>query len=164
MNATWVAYTFPLDGSIAYAVVDIDALRGGLLHGRRWLCTVDLQLLQPDRDGHVTEAEAVILSTIEATLERLLRARHDARFVGRYTLDGRRVFCFYSPGITRLRETVDAVMRSFPAYTPVTTILDDPDWAVYSTLLYPSTAELERIIARSERHPAAAFPAAAPAA
>ncbi len=164
MNATWIAYTFPLDGSIAYAVVDIDALRGGLLHGRPWLCTVDLPLLDPDYEGHVTEAEAVILSTIEATLERLLRARHDARFVGRFTLDGRRVFCFYSPGITLLQETVDAILGGFPAYTPVTTILDDPDWAVYSTLLYPSTSELERIIARSERDAAAAFPAGVPAA
>jgi len=55
-------------------------------------------------------------------------------------------------------------MGGFPAYAPVTAILDDPDWAVYSTLLYPSTSELERIISRGERDLAAALPAEAPAA
>jgi hypothetical protein len=147
MSATWVSYSFPLDGASGSAVVDIDAVRSGMLHDKPFLCTVDLSLLDADPGGQSTAVEDIILYTVEATLERLLTTRHGVRYVGRYTLGGHRVFCFYSPAPGRLEESIAAAMRGFPAYRYSVAILEDPDWAVYTTLLYPSTNEFEHIIA-----------------
>ena len=153
MSATWVYYTFPMEGLSGSIVVDIDALRSGALHDKRFLFTVDLALRFPGATGQSTPAENDTLYRIEAALEHRLAARSRASYVGRYTLDGHRVFCFYMPLPSMADAAVDDVMHAFPDYRAFTAALEDADWAVYTTFLYPSTRELEAIVERPAAPP-----------
>lgn len=95
-----------------------------------------VQLRAPRDDGLSSQDEFDALAAIEDRLHEAC-ARHDVRYVGRCTSDGRRDFFFYARAGNEGTDWLAEAMAGAPGYRYRADVEADPGWGAYFEFLYP---------------------------
>jgi regulator of RNase E activity RraB len=145
MTEDWDFYFTLFDNRPATVFVDL-ALEGAAPdQSRAWLLRVAVALKVPREDGLSDESETELLYAIEDALFARLAGRHQARYAGRITGDGRREHFYYIPQRDSLEQAVAEAMSPFPEYDFGTRIEHDPQWRIFQETLVPDALETQTI-------------------
>ncbi|MEN9358983.1 MAG: hypothetical protein RL095_518 [Verrucomicrobiota bacterium] len=138
MNLGWDTYlTDSKNGSVA-VVVDLDART---TPGLDFCLQAQITLKAPGPDGQAKGEEIAELAPSEEAFEKLVRDL-DGVYVGRLTMQGRRVFAAYMPS-----GHVPSPAR-LGAYPVRLGSRHDPEWDFFSQALFPGSEELQGILNR----------------
>lgn len=144
-KGNWETYLMQIDGKPASVVVDLDFGEAAMAKEKRNVILVQVDLQKMQSDGMPVKAEIQVLDSMENKLITGMSDSLDAQYTGRYTLNGRRDFYFYSNDTSGCRGYLTQVFNAFPSYRWSLLVKPDPELSNYLNVLYPSQRELERI-------------------
>jgi uncharacterized protein (TIGR01619 family) len=144
-HGRWASYFANVNDRLASIALDLD-LRGEAPNkSKPLLLWVWVYLRSPKPDGLSDDSEFDVLATIEDSLVKELGRACNAVESGRITSDGRREFYFYGADSINLDASISLVMKDFPQYQYHSSSQNDPQWAQYLNVLYPSEEDFEQI-------------------
>ncbi|HEX5025558.1 MAG TPA: DUF695 domain-containing protein [Agriterribacter sp.] len=144
-NGNWDAYLMEVNKKPVSIVVDLDFGSSVEAKQRPNVIIVSIQLNDAREDGMPGKEELRILDSLENELVNMLRNNLNAIYAGRYTLNGKRDFYFYTNDTSNCRSQIKLVFQSFPSYTWELKVKPDADLGYYKNVLYPTPREMERI-------------------
>ena len=151
MEEAWDFYLKERDGSPLSVYLNLHAYSSEESPNYPLLLFFDLELLQKRQNGMTTNEEAETMYAIEEAMAEAIRP-FQAKYVGRTTGGGRRVFHFYVAvsEVERSGMALMNVLKAFPQYELQCEIraLSDPQWQYYLKLLFPSKRDQHTITNR----------------
>jgi regulator of RNase E activity RraB len=145
MAEEWDFYVTAVDDHPASIFVDLGLAATAPEKDRPCLLRVTVKMHVIRDDGLSDDEETETLYAIEdelfANVSRALRAR----YVGRLTTQGSRVYFYYGTGGDNFAGAVSRAFKSFPNYKFLCTDEQDPDWEIYFGLLHPGALDMQSI-------------------
>jgi uncharacterized protein (TIGR01619 family) len=145
MAEDWDFYVTAVDEQPASIFVDLGQAATAPEKDRPRLLRVTVKMQVARDDGLSDDEETETLYAIEdelfANVSRALRAR----YVGRLTTQGSRVYFYYGGAGDGFAGAVARAFESFPKYEFVCVDEQDPDWDIYFGLLHPGDLDMQTI-------------------
>lgn len=152
MSDKWDFYWSNVEDQMASIYLDLGATNEAPETDNPHLLCIWVYFQDPTVDGLSRSTESPTLFAIEDALVETVGVGLSARYVGRMTTDGYRVFYFYGPSPDRFDEAVSRGMHTFPKYEWDTHHEPDAEWEHYRTFLFPSPTDRQRIMNRHVIH------------
>src|SRR5215471_20405666 len=144
-HGRWASYFANVNDKLASIALDLELRDQAPVKGKPHLLWVWVDLRSPKSNGLSDSGEFDALAAIEDELVRALGTACDAVEAGRITSNDRREFYFYGADCINFDASVSLVMKKFPQYKYHSGTQDDPQWAQYLNVLYPSEEDFEQI-------------------
>lgn len=146
MAEDWNFYFSRVDGNLASVFVDLSFGAEHVDPARPAAVWLSVEMRGPRADGLSDNSEVEQLFAIGDALDAVAKAQ-DALFVGRVTHAGLRDFYFYASPAAQgpLQEALNAAMAGFAPYHFESGVLEDPEWSVYRTFLFPDAFGMQQI-------------------
>lgn len=140
-------YMTRLDEHPASFVVDLSATP---LETHPLRLQLRVPLLKPRDDGLRDASELEPMGALEDGLVDALRAKVDARYVGRLVTRGATEFFFYLPSEAGPKlDDLEALLGPVEPYEVEYLAAEDPGWSLFTDFLYPDAYALQSIANRS---------------
>jgi regulator of RNase E activity RraB len=144
MTDRWDFYFLRVDDKPASIYLDLGAHESAPNPKLTHMAYVRLHMREARDDGLSSQTEFDALNAVEDALTAAL-VNEETNYVGRCTADFYRDFFFYVSQAQDWSSRVAACMRSFGNYRYEAGAREEPDWATYFSLLYPSDTDMESI-------------------
>lgn len=144
MSGNWDIYFTMVEDTPAAMLVDLDFGSEAPIPGLSVLCSVIVDLREPDQNGMAATGELEALACLEDALVGAL-THETSIFVGVCTAGGRREFFFYMDTAKGVEERVEGVMERFADYIWDMGLVEEPGWDTYLDFLYPDEREMDGI-------------------
>ena len=143
MALGWNMFIRNEGGKPALIALDVDARPAG--DGKDpHLCMVAMRLRQADADGFPSRKELDgPIAGVEEALARIAGKELGGRYVGRITSGGMVVYFCYVPNANIARERINAGLAAFNDYRFQFNAKNDPQWAEFFRILYPTAEEMQ---------------------
>lgn len=148
MSDDWDFYPLLVDSEPASIYLDLGVARIAPIEGQPHMAYVQVLMRQPRPDGLSSQAEFDDLVSLEDSLSDRLASGDSTIYVGRNTSSGNRDFYFYTSNPEAFESLAREAMAGHPDYQFEVGGKPDPEWDVYFGFLYPSPADLQRIMNR----------------
>ena len=147
VSKNWDYYRCRVGNDLASIYLDlgiaVDAPMTALPHSAMLRVT----MLSPSEKGVSTDEEFDALIALEDDLFARLHGG-DARYVGRITTRGQRIFYFYCAEPDAFARDAAEAMKQHPNYSFDVGKRSDPNWSTYFDFLYPNPNDYQRICNR----------------
>lgn len=141
----WEFYLCSIEQAPASILVDMSAASAAPVTDLPFLASIRVRLQMPDPEGMSSAAELDQLTAIEDHLLTVLPRTGAARYVGRCTAAGCRVFYFYVACTEQWPQRAAAAMSRFGHFEFEAATREERDWETYFDVLYPDEEDLQRI-------------------
>jgi regulator of RNase E activity RraB len=148
MSERWTFYFTNISTGVASVAVNLNARSEVRIHSYPWRLRVRVHFRSPRPDGLSSSEEAPTLFLIEDALKHQICRECSGIHCGRITSAGHREFYFYAKTNVGFRLAAQTAVKAFPDYRFELAESHDQDWQFYSSVLYPSDEEFERIANR----------------
>ncbi len=145
MSQDWASYFTNVNGKLASIRLDLGVRAGVPDRDRPWLLWIWVYFNHPRQDGLSSDEESKRLWSLEDALTAALQNATNSAFVGCITTEGRREFYFYAKTPKGLKETASQCIGLSHGYEFWCEAKEDPKWAQYLDVLYPSEEQRELI-------------------
>ncbi len=144
----WDFYQFEAEGKPVSVMLDMALGKNAPMPDMPILVWLRLKLQQPGEDGLAVREEVERLYELETVIEQELTGAFAAVFAGKITTAGFRDLYFYAEHEYGIAGVLEKFKSGYPEYQLSGGVKNDPDWAVYREIIYPSGPELHTIMNR----------------
>src|SRR5262249_3139590 len=137
-HGRWAFYFVNVNDKLASIALDLDLRGQAPVKSKPHLLWVWVYLRTPKPNGLSDNREFDAVAAIEDKLVQALSSGCNAVQAGRITSNGRREFYFYGADGINFDASVSLALNEFPQYRYESGSQDDPQWAQYLKVLYPS--------------------------
>lgn len=145
MQEYWELYMKQIDGAIASVLVNAGISAELPSEDKLIVGFVKLAMKAPNDKGLISEEEEAQLSFIEDKIEMESLRYRVGSYVGKIATNGELTFVYYLKYDFEWPDAVQAAMKEFPDYRYEYGSKADPEWEVYTRLLFPTPIEWQII-------------------
>jgi len=148
LQSNWDFYHFEADNIPVSVMLDMALGKLAPMPDKSMLIWFRLKLQKPGEDGLAIRDEVERLFELETDIEQELTHSYAAVFAGKITTEGFRDLYFYADHDYGFTDLLEKIKIRYPEYHISGGVKDDPDWAVFREIIYPSKSELHTIMNR----------------
>jgi hypothetical protein len=148
MDEDWDFYLLRVDNEPASIYLNLALAQIAPIKTEPNMAYVRVRMQRPRQDGLSSSDEFQALSDLEDILIGGIARNGTTTYAGRNTSSGNRDFYFYTTDLVTFSKSVKSAMSAMPSYQFEIGGRSDPGWKVYSSFLYPSADDLQRILNR----------------
>ncbi len=145
MQEYWELYMKTIDGNIASVLVNAGISADLPSEDKFTMGFIKLTMQAPNDKGMICEDEEAQLSFIEDKIEMEALRYRIGNYVGKITSNGVITFIYYLKYDFEWPDVVQTAMKEFPEYSYEFGSKMDPQWEIYSKLLFPTPIEWQII-------------------